>query len=215
MDNYKDFEEPKKGFTVGKLIKWIFIIVVIFIYAALIVRCTLSRDDKLVKKIIVNDATEYAYTMNKDIFSVDKYPMNSPWVAISEGRLVEFNNLYYIPLSKQLQFSVKYNTDIAQEIGKDGIPFRFKLVDEENNIYESYFFEQNKKYRFNYIRVCFDGIELVRDEINIETNRPLRKKYYLYIDRLENGLYKELCHYMIYDGTEISKKIAFNARIFE
>lgn len=213
MENYYDIEEPKKGFTVGKLFKWIAITVIILIYAILIVRCTIFKDDvKITSKVLVNENTVSAYNNNPDEFAVAQYGMNSPWVAVAEGRLIQFDNLYYIDASKQLQFTVKYNKDIAPDLNADGIPFRFRLVDNYDNTNEDYFFEQDDKFIYNYIRICFDNVELI-DYLQEpdENGKPKRLKYVLYIDKLmPDGSYFEYCRYMIYDGSSISAPVDFD-----
>ena len=95
MDNYYDIEEPKKtkGFTLGKLVKWIIILLIITIYAVLIARCTLYGNDKIVSKILTNDTTLAAYHADTDAFTVEQYGMNNSWIAVSDGRMVEFYNL--------------------------------------------------------------------------------------------------------------------------
>lgn len=224
MENYPEVTEPKNGkkFTVGKLFKWLAILIILLVYAILIVRCTMYSDDKIVSKVIYNDITVSAYNSDPENFKVEQYGMQSPWVAIDDGRMVEFNYLYHIEAAKQLQFSVKYNVDIAPNINEDGIPFKFRLVDSDKNVYEDYFFEQKRKFNHNYIRICFNGIELVSnvsDDTQNETDQTEtseqteRKTCTLYIDRLEdNGEYTELCKYVIYDGSDISKTIDFELK---
>lgn len=51
--------------------------------------------------------------------------------------------MYHIEAAKQLQFSVKYNVDIAPNINEDGIPFKFRLVDSDKNVYEDYFLSKS------------------------------------------------------------------------
>ncbi len=213
MENYYDIEEPKKkGFTVGKLFKWLAITVIILVYAVLIVRCTIFQDDvKITSKILVNENTVTAYNKAPEEFKVVQYGMNSPWVAVSEGRLIQFDNLYYIDASKQMQFTVKYNKDIAPDMNSDGVPFKFRLIDNYNNTYENYFFEQKDKFNYNYIRLCFENIELVDYSQEPDENGKLKRlKYTLYIDKLmPDGSYFEYCKYMIYDGSTVFAKVDF------
>ena len=97
MENYPDIEEPKKkGFTVGKLFKWLAFAVIAAIYLILIARCSMYRDDKIVSEILVNDVTRAAYQADPENFTVEQYGMQKAWVAITEGRMVEFNYLYHI-----------------------------------------------------------------------------------------------------------------------
>ncbi len=213
MENYPDIPEtPKKGFTIGKLFKWLALFLIAAVYAILIARCTMYKDDKLVSKILVNDTTREAYLAAGDTFSVRQYGMNSAWVAVKEGRLVEFNKLYHLEAARQLQISVKYNKDIATA-GQDGsTPFTFYLTDENGTRYEDYFFEQANKFQYVYLRLCFEGIDLVSPDAELNENGvPIRKKYTLHmVLPTEQGEDTELCRYEIYDGSDISKVIDFD-----
>ena len=215
MDNYYDIEEPKKrGFTVGKLLKWAAVALIAVVYIILIARCTMYGDDKIVSKILTNDATLEAYHADPAGFTVEQYGMNNPWIPVEDGRMVEFNNLYHIPAASQLQVSVKYNTDIAPYLGEDGLPFRFHLTDDDGNVYDRYFFEQKRKFAYNYIRLCFESITLEDSEKPLNENGKLeRKSYTLHVERRnEDGSYTELCKYRVYDGSDISKKVDFSIK---
>ena len=212
MENYPDIPEtPKKGFTIGKLFKWLAIFLIAAVYAVLIARCTMYKDDKLVSKVLVNDTTHEAYLAAGDDFSVRQYGMNSAWVAVKEGRLVEFNKLYHIEAARQLQISVKYNKDIATEKQDGSTPFTFYLTDENGTRYEDYFFEQANKFQYVYLRICFEGIDLLSPDAEPDENGVLiRKKYTLHmVTSTEAGTENELCSYEIYDGSDISKVIVF------
>lgn len=214
VENYSDiWEEPKKkkGFTVGKLLKWIALLIIAAVYLVLIARCGMYRDDALVSKILVNETTERAYASSPQDFAVRQYGMNSAWVAVSDGRLVEFNKLYHIEAARQLQISVKYNEDIVTANADGSTPLTFYLTDENGEKYEDYFFEEKQKFRYVYVRLCFEGIDLVAPNAPLdESGKPERKTYTLHIEAPgTDGTTEELCRYQIYDGSDISKPIAF------
>ena len=214
MDNYYDIEEPKKikGFTIGKLFKWLCTAIFVLVYGTIIARCALSSNDKIVSKVIADDITLSTYSEAPDEFSVFQYPMNSPWIAIKEGRLIEFNYLYYLPASKQLQFSVKFNLDIAEFYNEAGLPFDFCLRDKYGNTFSDYFFEFKKKSGYGYIRICFNDIVLEDVTAEPDENGIIpRNKYTVYISQfMKDNMYTDLCSYLVYDGGTISKKINFN-----
>lgn len=212
MDNYYDIEEPKKGFTIGKLLKWIFLAVTLLMLGILVARCTMYSDDDIVQKVLVNDNFRTAY--EKDDFKIERYGMKNAWVAVQDRRMVEFNYLYHIKSARQLQFSVKYNLDIAEYIGDDGVPFKFKLVDNYSNVYDDYWFESTEKFGYGYIRLCFENIDLIDDTIEPDENGiPARKTYTVYVNQLDgNGEYTELCRYKLYDGSGISKTVDYKLK---
>lgn len=214
MDNYYDIEEPvKKGFTIGKLLKWIVYSVILLVFGILVARCSMYGNHKIVKKVLVDDTLRAVYD-NED-FVVEQYGMDNPWQVVESGRMVEFNHLYHIKSANQLQFSVKYNTDIVEHIRKeDGLPFKFKLVDNNSNVYEDYFFETAEKFGYGYIRLCFNGVSLI-DELgeNDVYGNPPRKRITVYVYELDDkGEYFELCRYTLYDGSAVSKPIKFKLK---
>lgn len=221
-------EEPqKKGFTFGKLIKWIFLSLIILVYLILAARCVQSSDHKIVDKVLVNDAFVKAYESSPEEFAVEKYGIEKAWADIREGRLLEFNSLYYVPLAKQLQISVKFNLDLPLCEYDAEIPFRFRLRDEEGNEYTDYWYEFAEKTGYGYIRLCFEGIELEKPDTENEGQSAgeaeevqtsigsygvseNRKKYTLCVDMVNaDGSYSEICTAKIYNGSVVSKKIEF------
>lgn len=221
-------EEPqKKGFTFAKLIKWLFLSLIILVYLILAARCVQSSDHKIVDKILVNVVFVKAYENSPEEFSVEKYGIEKAWDDIREGRLLEFNNLYYVPLAKQLQISVKFNLDLPLCEYEEEIPFRFRLRDDEGVEYTDYWYEFAEKTGYGYIRLCFEGIELEKPEeenaVEIageaeETQTSIgsygvsenRKKYTLCVDMINaDGSYSEISATRIYGGSVVSKKIDF------
>lgn len=208
MDNYYDIEEPKKekGLSVRRVLRWLAYLIMASVIITLMVRCSIYIDDKIVSEVLQDDVFNAAYERSPEDFSVRQYGMKSAWVAIRDGRLIEFNYLYHIEKARELQFSVKYNSDLAEYLNEDGIPFKFRLIDNENNVYDDYFFKQKDKFGYIYLRLCFHNIDL-----SYETDgKAQRRTYTLFIDVLgEDGGYSELCSYLIYDGSEIYKDIDF------
>lgn len=215
----------KKGFTIGKLLKWIFLLLIILVYVILAARCVQSSDHKIVKEVLINDAFVEAYESDPENFTVEKYGIEKSWADVREGRLLEFNNMYYVPMAKQLQLSVKFNLDLPQCEYDEEIPFKFRLRDEKGNEYSDYWYKFEEKTGYGYIRICFEGIELEKDaqEISSAANEEVtgssigsygidgsRKKYTLYVDMVgEDGSYSEICAERIYGGSTVSKEVDF------
>ena len=140
--------------------------------------------------------------------------MNSPWIAIAEGRLLEFNNLYYIPKLNQLQFSVKYNEDIKYS-ENDKMPLVFKLTDDDGNEYTEYFTEFAERSKYEYVRVCFENINIYKDKVD-QNGEPVRKKLTLTVDMPDkNGKSRQDDRFyfpyskQIYDGRNVSKPVKY------
>lgn len=205
-------EEKKNQHIVVKIIKWIAVGIILLICLLLLYRCVTATNHPIVEKVLMNEAFLTAYDENPDSVKVQKYGMQSAWESVDQGRLIEFNELYHIPVTNQLQFSIKYNHDIIK--GKfEGIPFRLRLVDEEGNVFEDYWYETAKRERFRYIRVCFENIVLVKDELD-ENGKNKRHSYVVEIDAVqEDGSYENICKYEVYDGdsgrADVFKNVPF------
>ena len=148
-------DTPKKQNIFVRILKWLCSGIILLICGILFVRCLGSADHKIVKKVLMNEAFYEAYENDADSLKVEKYGMQSPWVSIRQGRLVEFNELYYIPILEQMQFSIKYNEDLPL-CEYSSMPFRLKLTDEEGNEYTQYWYEEAQRERYKYVRVCFE-----------------------------------------------------------
>lgn len=208
---FNENEKKSKNIFV-RILKWIGIGLIALICILLFYRCASAKNHPIVKKVLMNDEFFDAYEKDKESVKVQKYGMDSAWVRVAEGRLVEFNELYYIPATNQLQFSIKYNHDIVK--GEyESIPFKLTLTDEEEKVYDEYWYETASRERFRYIRVCFEGIELEKEEID-ENGKKMRHSYTLTMYMVnEDGEYDELCKYELYDGdgarSDVFKNIAF------
>ncbi len=214
MENYPDVPEQKKGFTPWKLIKWLVLALAAVVYGILVVRCSLARDPKIVSEVLTDENFLRAYQEDPASVTVWQYPMSRAWVAVEEGRLIEFNCLYYVTGADELQVSVKYNPDILPHVPSDEVAFRFRLTDEDGNVYDTYTCETEKPFRFRYVRLAFSGIKLEKaGETDPETGKPVRKTYTLHLDaRTPDGDYKEYCDHMIYDGSTVCKEIPFTVK---
>ncbi len=215
MENYPDIEEPKKkGFTVGKLFKWLAFAVIAAIYLILIARCSMYSDDKIVSEILVNDVTRAAYQAAPENFTVEQYGMQKAWVAITEGRMVEFNYLYHIKAAKQLQISVKFNKDIFADEKTPADSLKFYLTDENGTVYDEYFYKEKQKFDYRYIRLCFENVELTDEALSPDESGAIpRKSYTLHFEKpMPDGSYEEVCAYRIYSGSDISKIIPFSLK---
>lgn len=208
---FNEKENKSKNIFV-RILKWIGVGLIALICILLFYRCVSAKNHPIVKKVLMNDEFISAYEKDKDSVKVQKYGMDSAWVRVAEGRLVEFNELYYIPATNQLQFSIKYNHDIVK--GEyDSVPFKLTLTDEDGNVFDEYWYETAERERFRYIRACFENIVLEKDEKD-ENGKKARHSYTLTMYMVgEDGEYDELCKYEIYDGdnarSDVFKNIPF------
>lgn len=205
-------DTPKKQNIFVRILKWIGVGIILLICVLLFYRCVTSTNHPIVKKVLVDDEILQSYNADPDGFAVEQYGMQSPWVDVKQGRLLEFNYLYYIPSVNKLQFSIKYNEDIVSDTQSE-MPLRLRLEDDEGNEYQDYFFETAQRERYKYVRVCFNDIELIKDGEVDEYGFPVRNKYKLYIEfetpaeDASTETYE--LKFDIYDGKNVFKDVEF------
>ena len=196
-------EGEKKQHIVIRIIKWIGVGIILLICGLLLYRCITAKNHPIVEKILMDEKFVAEYEKNPESLKVHKYGMADAWESVDQGRILEFNELYHIPATKQLQFSIKYNHDIVKT-DFTGIPFKLRLVDENGKIYENYWYETAKRERFRYIRVCFEDIELLTGKTVTEgenKGKAERHSYIVEIDMIQpGGKYETICRYEVYDG---------------
>lgn len=203
--------EKKKQNIFVRILKWLAVSVIILICLLLFYRCVTSSDHPIVKEVLMNDTFYEVYNQYGTDLKVLQYPMQSPWVSIRDGRLIEFNHLHYIPLTQQIQFSFKYNEDLPQ-CEYDKFPFKLKLVDENGNEYIEYWYKEAQRERYKYARICFENIVLEKDETD-ENGQKLRHTYKLEISMLDkDGNYNKLCDYMLYDGKNVNREVRYEIK---
>lgn len=209
-DIFNEDKEKKQNIVV-RIFKWIGFSIILAIVLLLFYRCVTHTDHPIVEKVLMNEAFYEAYEEYGDKLEVRKYGMQKPWIDVYErdGRLIEFNNLYYIPATRQLQISLKYNEDIVPE-NFDGFPFKLSLLDEEGNEYPHFFYETAERERYRYIRVCFENIDIETGALDENGNKK-RHTYYIKMDVVKpDGSYDYLCidgKHLIYDGESDKNRV--------
>ncbi len=202
--------EENKKITFGKVIKWIGICIIITISFLLFLGLFQRCDTSIVNKIIFNETTVDAYIKDTENFEVRNYDISDKYRSIDNGKLLMISNLCYIKGANQLQFTIKYNKDIVKNPSLD-IPFSLYIEDADKNIYSDYFYETDERYKFRFIRVCFENIVLEDLAAGLDENgNQNMKSYELYIDMLdENREPEKFQSFSIYTGNKIYKKVNF------
>lgn len=170
--NYYDDAEPKKGFTVGKLIKWVLALITLSIYLLLTLRaCALDglRDTSKTRALLRNDKFVAAYQTAPDSITVEAGTEES--ITTRDGRLT-ITNIRWIDAINQFQLTVRYNDSLARYIMDDfsleseptGEYLTFALRDDAGNLYTAFEYITDEAFVYNFRRLVFDGVNL--DECN-------------------------------------------------
>ncbi len=215
--------KPKQHIAI-RILKWIAVAVIIAIVGIMFYRCATHRYEPAVSdKILMNGEFVELYKENPESVTVRKYGIQKPWVDVLErqGRLMEFKFLYYIPATRQLQITLKYNNDIVPEefstlpesgTSEDmtGIPFEISLVDETKKEYTSFVYEADERERYRYIRLCFDDVDLETGELD-ENGNEIRHTFYVKLKKITpEGEFTDVClggKHKVYDGTDIKNEV--------
>ncbi|MFA6947636.1 MAG: hypothetical protein WCQ72_01505 [Eubacteriales bacterium] len=157
-------ENPKKGFTVGKLIKWIIIALILFVYGLFMLRICSQGEPESMKRFYWTQSSIELYKSSPDTFSA---AVSKPDKDIDDAGLFSVSSVYYMPQTGEIQLSVRYNNSTVKKIQEDysldaqlaGEIFVYMLTDENGVTYTSYSFTSAKKFVHNYRRVVFGGVD--------------------------------------------------------
>ena len=83
--------------------------------------------------------------------------------SVNDNKLLQMKYMYYIPEAKQMQVTVKYNTEYAGDTFGEEMPLTLVLKDHKGNILRDCYFKTDEKYGYGYIRVSYRGVEFTED----------------------------------------------------
>lgn len=185
-EEYIPRRKKKKG-LVGKIIKWLAIALILFVYIFLIFRIYIKSDTKIAKTFVWTDATVAAYQNDTDAFEV--FTQDNSYVYYDPETEESFQYSYdtysgsddkhthdgqfhtsqfvYVPSSKEFQITLRYNREGVAELletyGLEKAPagelFCFALTD-GTHYYTDYTFLTDSRFTYQYRRLTFSGIDL-------------------------------------------------------
>jgi hypothetical protein len=219
-----DFEETKPS-VIKKLFKTVCIAIMLAVYIILAIRIFVSCDSEIVNKVLKTPGIEAAYAEKGSDFIIEQYEITNWYKSKNPagmeqsdrgGKLLSVDSLYYIPDTENLQITVKFNLDILKDretvYSSDTLPFEIYLEDENLDIYRNISaVEYDERYSFGYIRLCFDGIKLEKNDGTTDADGdPSRKSYEMYLEmRNADGEYEPYESFSIYTGKKYSKRIEY------
>ncbi len=219
--------EEKKTSNAKKLFKAVAFSIILAVYIIFFIRFFISCDSNIADEILKTPEIIAAYEEDPANFEIRQYEITDWYKSKSRageaendkgGKLLSVSELYYIPKTNNLQITVKFNLDILKnrdtEYSKDKLPFKIYLEDEERNIYNMFSsVKYDERYSFGYIRICFDGISLEKEDGSLdEDGSPKMKSYEMYLQMMgENGEYEDEVYdqFSIYTGSKNYKKIKY------
>jgi len=181
-DYYPEEEAAKKGFSFGKLLKFIGIGLVIFVYLLVFFRIFINTDTKKSKKFIWDERAIEAYNQDPDSFEVLTQKLDGYVVTDGEGgykavsySLMSRNGYFtvgsfvYVKTTSQVQLTLRYSNSALKALAEcyslETLPeksdevFCFALYDGER-YYTEYSYTTDARFTYNYRRLLFEGIDL-------------------------------------------------------
>lgn len=187
-EEYTPRQKMKKKKTLaGRIVRWIVVLLILFVYLFLMFRIFVMSDTKTAKTFIWTDGTVAAYNADPSAFKA--YTQDNSYVRYDPDTKDTFEYSYdtysgsdeddahygqfhtsqfvYVPASEELQITLRYNRDAIDELlstyrldkAPAGELLCFALTDGVN-YYTDYTFLTDSRFTYQYRRLCFTGIDL-------------------------------------------------------
>lgn len=173
MTEYEQMRENSHP-VLKTVLKALLIALIVFVFGAVFIRSCARRPEK---HILYSD--RLAAEMEKGNVTV---LYQSPYDSINRNEYGTFqfsiSDFYYIPATKQLQVTLRYNVktlqDAQKKYGLDKTPeddcFAYSLLTEDGERIDSYGYSSYKSGRYRFIYLLFDNVDL--DEYTLVNYAP-------------------------------------------
>ncbi len=219
------YDDEKKPSVISRLFKACAICIMLAMLSVLMVRFFVSCDSEIVDDILKTPEIEAAYSASPDTFEVQEHEIRFWYVSKNPadnedsdmgGKILSLSDMYYIPATKNLQISVKFNCEIlpdrTTQYSAELLPFELYLTDEDGNVYSDISMAiYDERYSYGYMRVNFEGIELLKNDGSVDQDGdPARKSYNLHLKRRNaDGVYEDYEKFIIYEGKKYYSQVTY------
>lgn len=164
-DTFKDSHRPRIGKYVKKVLKYIVILLIAFVYFMIFMRSSTAKVPKKFREFTWTDVTREVYSTNGAL-TVMKQKSED---AIDKNGLYQISDIYICPDADQVQFTVRYNSrntinqlmeNYSMTDRPTGEIFVFRLRDGDGNIYTEYRYSAAKKPLNEFRKVVFDNVKV-------------------------------------------------------
>lgn len=151
--------------TVVRLLKYMFIALIIAVFVLFFFRCSIMKDPSEMKRLLPSDAMKEVYSKNGDLEAFTQLMVNE--TLTQDGRFYT-TGLIILPETDELVITVRYNDGtlnaLAEEYGLGEIDpekeyFEYYLLDSEGNKYAPDETVTHRKWLYNYRRMRFSGVD--------------------------------------------------------
>lgn len=151
---------------VGRVIKYIFIAMIIGVFLIFLFRCAVMKDPASMTVLLASDEMKEIYSRNG---SLEAYTQDMVNGVISQDGRFYTTGLIILPETEELVITLRYNdsvlTSMAEKYGLSEVYgseeyFSYYLRDSEGNTYEPETIVSERKWRYSYRRMRFSGIDV-------------------------------------------------------
>ena len=152
-----------KHLSIKKIIKYLFILLIIAVYALILGRILLSKPTGVMKS--------YVYTQTS-VEQINASPDNLELLTQQITKKIDDNGYYhisdfvYVPRIGELQFTLRYNNSTVDALKtfypdfvRAGETFVCTLSDKNGNVYDEYKFISSSNIIYNFRRIVFEGVD--------------------------------------------------------
>ena len=182
-----DDNQKSNKLTVGRILKYLVILVILAIYGGFMFRICTMDDPAAMTKYVWTESMVRLYNKNPDGFKVKKVNEDTlSYQYITPDGKFAVNNILITETGggkAQIQFTLRYNNSTIKYLKEDygltddpvGEPFVYIISDSYGNIYRNYQYTTDAKTVYNYRHIIFDDVDITGF-----TN--LTETYYLFLD---------------------------------
>lgn len=151
--------------NVRRVIKYIFIALILIFNIALVVRIWMMNDTSVLSGLLINEKIKSSYASDPSGFSVEKYTVVE---KLAQNGEFSAYALVYIPSINQLQVTVRINDSILEGYSLSSTEvISFAISDSAENFTNFQTARlSEKRFMYNYIKLVFDDITLPETVIN-------------------------------------------------
>ncbi len=151
-------ELPRAKKIRKKIIRYSFYSLIIAVYVIAFVVIFANCEHKIYEEYIFSPKANELYKADPDAFAV--YEL-FPRVFMNYDGSVQISGVAYAENASELELGIKYNKNLL--INEKGEGPEFSLVDSDGKVYKLCNSKAATKGRYNYLRLCFEGVVLDLD----------------------------------------------------
>ena len=167
-----DGNQKSNKLTVGKILKYLVILVILAVYGIFMFRICTMDDPAAMEKYVWTESMVTLYKRAPDEFKVKKVNEDTlSYQYITPDGKFAVNSIFITETGggkAQVQFTLRYNNSTVKYLKEDygltddiiGEPFVYTLSDSYGNIYRNYHYTTDAKTVYTYRHIIFEDVDI-------------------------------------------------------